>query len=127
MASWASVRKYADLFKATVNDEVKVFTPRKAVPVIHLDDDGERKATPMMWGFSENRHAHPRVPKHMHARGETVDTKTTWREAFNQRRGLTWASTFNEGEEVPTFYDDGTPTGGRGHASGPSSGKTGSR
>ncbi len=111
MASWAQVHDYADLFKAAVTEEVKVFRPRSAVPVVHLNDYGERVATPMMWGFSEDRDAEKRVPRHMHARGETVDAKSTWREAFHKRRGFTWAQTFNEGEELPILDDDGNPTG----------------
>lgn len=51
-----------------------------------------------------------RKPKHMHARGETVDQKSTWSDAFRYRRGFTWAHTFNESEEVPVLYDDGTPS-----------------
>lgn len=111
MASWSDAREYADLFKATVNDDVKVFTPMKAIPVVHLDDDGERMVTPMTWGFTDRRADGRRIPKHMHARGETVDSKTTWSDAFRYRRGFTWAYSFNEGEEVDVTYDDGTPTG----------------
>lgn len=111
MASWSEVRDYADLFGASVNDAVKVFTPMSAVPVIHLNTGGDRIITPMTWGFTDRRPDGRRTPKHMHARGETVDTKTTWSDAFRYRRGITFAKTFNEGEEIPVTYDDGTPNG----------------
>jgi len=55
MASWAQVHEYASLFGAQVNDEAKVFTPMKAVPVVHLNDNGDRIVTPMMWGFTDRR------------------------------------------------------------------------
>lgn len=111
MASWADARDYADLFKATVNDAVKIFTPMKAIPVVHLDAEGDRMVTPMTWGFTDRKPDGRRTPKHMHARGETVDTKTTWSDAFYHRRGFTFAYSFNEGEDIATTYDDGTPTG----------------
>ena len=112
MASWAEVHDYANLFSAKINDEVKVFTPMKTVPAAHLiDNEGERVVTPMIWGFTDRRPDGRRSPKHMHARGETIDSKVTWSEAFRYRRGVTFAKTFNEGEEVPILHDDGSPSG----------------
>jgi putative SOS response-associated peptidase YedK len=36
----------------------------------------------------------------MHARGETLDVKPTWKHAFEHGRGVVWASRFNIGEEI---------------------------
>jgi putative SOS response-associated peptidase YedK len=111
MASWAQVVEYADLFKATPNDDVRVFTPMRAVGVIHLNEAGDKVITPMTWGFTDRRADGRRTPKHMHARGETVDSKSTWADAFRYRRGIAFAATFNEGEEIPIIDDAGNPTG----------------
>lgn len=112
MASWAEVHAYADLFGASVNDSVRVFTPMRAAPVVHLHaPSGERLITPMTWGFTDRAPIGRRSPKHMHARGETVHRLPTFREAFAQRRGITFAKTFNEGKEIPVVDDAGDPTG----------------
>jgi putative SOS response-associated peptidase YedK len=112
MASWAEVVEYANLFGASVNDSERLFTPMRAVPVVHLNDgQPPRLATPMVWGFTDRKRNGFRVPKHMHARGETVDRLPTFAEAFRYRRGITFAKTFNEGKEIDVLYDDGTPNG----------------
>src|SRR5262249_49805972 len=113
MASWAEVYEYANLLGAKPNDDVKTFTPMRGVPVVHLNEAGDgRLVTVMGWGFTD-RAADPRKRrvKNMHARGETVNSKTTWSDAFRYRRGITWAKTFNEGEEIEVQFDDGTPAG----------------
>lgn len=113
MASWAEVYEYANLLGASSNDDVKTFTPMRAVPVVHLNEakDG-RLVTPMGWGFTDrSSDRKKRRVRNMHARGETVNSKTTWSDAFRYRRGITWAKTFNEGEEIMVQFDDGTPAG----------------
>lgn len=110
MASWQEVHDFSDLLKARVNDEVRVFTPMRSVPVVHLDRNGDRIVTPMSWGFTDRKPEGRRTPKHMHARGETVHQLRTFREAFHYRRGVTFVKTFNEGKEIPTMKA-GAPTG----------------
>lgn len=116
MLSWREVVEFSRLLTdigATRpgNDEVTTFTPMRAVPVVHPDGGGQRIVSPMVWGFTDRAAGGRRIPKHMHARGETVHALRTFREAFHQRRGVTWIRTFNEGREVPTLYSDDTPTG----------------
>ena len=117
MASWAEVHQYSSLLQARPvetampNDEVRVFTPMRAVPVVHLGPEGERVATPMIWGFTDRNPSGRRIPKHMHARGETVHKLPTFRNGFERRRGLTFVKSFNEGLEVPLTFEDGTRTG----------------
>lgn len=65
MASWSEVHEFSDLMKARVNDEERVFTPMRAVPVVHLDGDGNRIITPMSWGFTDRRPEGRRTPKLM--------------------------------------------------------------
>ena len=111
MASWAEVHAYSSLLSARKNDdEERTFTPMRSVPVVHLDADGARVISPMVWGFTD-RAPERRRPKHMHARGETVHQLPTFREAFRRRRGITWINTFNEGLEVPVLFTDDTPAG----------------
>lgn len=74
-------------------------TPMRTANILHLNDDGERVMTKMRWGFSKAGSPSPR-PDHMHACAETIDTRPTFRESFERRRGLCFVRTFNEGEEV---------------------------
>ncbi len=112
MSSWSEVHAFSSLMSARLNDDVEVtFTPMRSVPVVHLNAEGDRVISPMVWGFTDRRADGRRVPKHMHARGETVHQKPTFAEAFRRRRGVTWIKTFNEGLEVPVQFTDGTPAG----------------
>ena len=111
MASWREVHAFSNLFAARVDDEVRTYTPMRAVPVVHLDAGGERIITPMIWGFTDRSGDGRRVPKHMHARGETVHQLRTFTEGFHLRRGIAFAKTFNEGREFSLTYEEGTRTG----------------
>jgi putative SOS response-associated peptidase YedK len=111
MASWAEVYAYASLIGASANDSVRVFTPMRSNPVVHLDETGARRVTVMGWAFTDRKPQGRRIPKHMHARGETVHRLPTFADAFRFRRGITWVKSFNEGEEVDVLYDDGAPNG----------------
>ncbi len=112
MASWAEVYEYANLLGAKDNDEVRTFTPMRGVPVVHLNEQGDRIVTVMGWGFTDRKpDQKKRLVKNMHARGETVDRLPTWIDAFRHRRGITFANSFNEAEEIATQFDDGAPTG----------------
>jgi putative SOS response-associated peptidase YedK len=80
---------------------IETITPMRFAQVIALDGNGERKSVAMRWGlippFAEDaKQAKP----HIHARAETIDSKSTFRDSFLNRRGLIVVSTFNEGEEV---------------------------
>lgn len=110
MASWREVHDFSDLLQARIDDEVRVFTPMRAVPVVHLDGNGDRVVTPMTWGFTDRTAEGRRIPRHIHARGETVHQLRTFREAFHARRGVTFVKTFNEGREIPTMKS-GAPAG----------------
>ena len=111
MASWAEVVEYSQAFSASPNDVVFTRTPMRTCGVVHLGPNGERLVTPMFWGFTDRKLDDRRAVKNMHARSETVDTKSTWRDAFRYRRGFTFAKSFNEGKELPVFDVDGDPTG----------------
>lgn len=111
LASWREAREFAGLAAARADDEVVTFTPMRAVPVVHLGPGGLRAVTPMVWGFTDRGAAGRRLPKLMHARGETVHQLRTFAEAFRLRRGITFIRTFNEGQEIPLTYQDGTRIG----------------
>ena len=111
MASWAEVHEYASLIGARENDEVRKYTPMARVGVVHVGENEDRLVTPMVWGFTDRAPLGRRSIRNMHARGETVDTKQTWADAFRYRRGITWARSFNEGKEHLIFDEDGDPTG----------------
>ena len=93
--AFANLTRLREAFGIDAPDEA--FTPMRFAPVVALDGNGARKAVPMRWGLV--RDASDTKP-HIHARAETIDTKPTFRESFEKRRGILLASTFNEGEEV---------------------------
>jgi putative SOS response-associated peptidase YedK len=80
---------------------VTVSTPMRISKVIRLGEDGKPEMVKMRWGFSKHGAASPK-PDHMHARGETVDSKPRFCDAFGERRGILMVETFNEGEELPS-------------------------
>lgn len=69
---------------------------------MRLNATGERELASMRWGFAGKDDANPAKPKHMHARGETVDRLRTFAHAFAHNRGILMVHTFNEGEELPS-------------------------
>lgn len=77
----------------------ELHTPGRWANVIHLGSDGRRIVTPMLWGWPKA--AGRGKGLHIHARGEEIDTRPTWAEAFRQRRGIILVASFNEGEELP--------------------------
>lgn len=107
MLTWSQLVEYSSFIPSTPGEGQRTYTPMNALPVIHLDEDGQRVVRPMVWGYTNRLTAGQRTPRHMHARGETVDR--TFATAFRFRRGIVVAKTFNEGEEIPVSYHDGVP------------------
>jgi len=101
MYSWREMHGQLASFTAAPEDTIQTVTPMRFASVIRLNDAGEREAVQMRWGFSKGDAASPGArPDHIHARGETIDVKPTFREAFQERRGLLIVRTFNEGKEI---------------------------
>src|SRR5262245_56325009 len=69
--------------------------------VMRLDENGRRELALMRWGFSKPR-ATVFKPDHMHARGESIDSRPRFCDAFGERRGILLVETFNEGERLPS-------------------------
>lgn len=78
---------------------IKFATPMRMAEVIRLGEDGRRENLRMRWGFSKPGQASFK-PDHMHARSETVDSRPTFSESFEERRGVLVVHSFNEGEEL---------------------------
>jgi putative SOS response-associated peptidase YedK len=78
---------------------VTVSTPMRMASIMRLGEGGERELVPMRWGFCKPRSAVFK-PDHMHARGETIDSRPRFCDAFGERRGILMVETFNEGERL---------------------------
>jgi putative SOS response-associated peptidase YedK len=112
MYSWAEIHAFSSLIGSGSdgggghsagdgNDAPETVTPMRSAHVIRLNEVGKRETVPMRWGFIDRASATPFArPRHMHARGETVDRLPTFAAAFAHRRGLVAVKTFNVGEEV---------------------------
>jgi hypothetical protein len=101
MASWQEVHAFSRPIVAGASpDEVIVATPMRFAKIMRLNASGERELVSMRWGFAGKDDATPSRPKHMHARGETIDKKPTFSHAFAHGRGILLVHTFNEGEEL---------------------------
>jgi putative SOS response-associated peptidase YedK len=77
-------------------------TPMRFATVLRLGAAGVREIARMRWGFlpADAPDQALVATKFIHARGETVDTKPTFRDAFAHRRGLVIVDSFNEGKEI---------------------------
>jgi putative SOS response-associated peptidase YedK len=105
MMSWSEVHDLSDLVGRTATEEGRdkedFTTPMRFAEVIYLDAAGKRRTGRMRWGFSDLNATTPiERPKHMHARGETIDQLPTFRGAFANARGIVLTKTFNIGEEL---------------------------
>lgn len=101
MAEWSEVVAFSQPLVAIPEGRpVTVSTPMRTAKVIRVGEDGRRELVPMRWGFSKPENPSFK-PDHMHARGETIDTRPTFADAFAERRGIVLVATFNEGEEQP--------------------------
>lgn len=102
MATWAEVVAFSRPLTATPEDTpVTVSTPMRLAKVLRIGEDGDRELAPMRWGFSKPENPSFK-PDHMHARAETIDTRRTFAEALEERRGIVLVETFNEGEQLPS-------------------------
>ena len=106
MVSWSEVHDLSDLAGRTdaedSRDKEDFTTPMRFAEVIYLAPSGGRQTARMRWGFSDLKATTPSErPKHMHARGETIDELPTFRGAFAKARGIVLTKTFNIGEEQP--------------------------
>jgi len=106
MMSWSEVHDLSDLVGRTDSEDSRdkedFTTPMRFAEVIYLAPSGTRRTARMRWGFSDLKASSPiERPKHMHARGETIDELPTFRGAFTNARGIVLTKTFNIGEELP--------------------------
>lgn len=100
MMTWAAYVTLADIIGAP-KSAVETVTPMRDAFVITLDDQRQRKSVRMRWGFVPRGDKNPNAgPRHIHARAESIDTKITFADSFQRRRGLIVVETFNEGEEI---------------------------
>jgi putative SOS response-associated peptidase YedK len=100
MLDWGTLASLAEMH-VVFGGPVETVTPMRFATIVRLDDDGIRETARMRWGFARMSANDPVArPDHIHARAETIDSKPTFRESFEQRRGLLIVKTFNEGEEI---------------------------
>jgi putative SOS response-associated peptidase YedK len=103
LASWRDVVDFSQPITedASEGGEEEGSTPMRGATVIRLDEERERTATRMRWGWSKaglgDKHQRPDF---IHARAETIDRLPTFREAFAMRRGILVVKTFNAGEKL---------------------------
>lgn len=99
MATWKEVVAFSQPLVAIPEGPVTVSTPMRMAKILRLDESGRRELVPMRWGFCKPRSAVFK-PDHMHARGETIDSRPRFCDAFGERRGVLLVETFNEGERL---------------------------
>lgn len=102
--SWKDVHAFSQpLTVDAASEQLDTSTPMRGAKIIVSNEDGKRELVTMRWGFPGAKATRPNEPpKHIHARGETVDTLPTFAECFADRRGILPVYTFNEGEELPS-------------------------
>jgi putative SOS response-associated peptidase YedK len=100
MMSWGELVRLADFIGAP-DSAAEVVTPMRFAHVLCRGEDGTRQHLKMRWGLVPPWEKDPASgTRFLHARGESLDEKRTFKEAFLHRRGLLIVKTFNEGEEV---------------------------
>jgi len=110
MFSWRQVVDFSQPLTGERYEDKETVTPMRLATVIRLNEEREREATRMRWGWPKPNSKVDR-PEYIHARAETIDVKPTFREAFERRRGILVVKTFNEGKEItPTKTDQYTVT-----------------
>jgi putative SOS response-associated peptidase YedK len=100
MLDWGTLASLTEMH-AVFGGPVETVTPMRFATVVRLNEDEIRETARMRWGFARMSANDPvSRPDHIHARAETIDSKPTFRESFERRRGLLIVKTFNEGEEI---------------------------
>jgi putative SOS response-associated peptidase YedK len=100
MASWAEVVRAARLIPSTpvpdANDHIVTYRPYSQLPVIIWNSETKRREViRMRWGLPDAKNWE--TLKHIHARGETIDTKRAFAPLFlGGRRGIVLMNDFNE-------------------------------
>ena len=104
LIGWENLVRISDLIGKPGDggdERVETITPMRFANVVTLDASGQRVSVRMRWGlvppWAEDQSF---GTKHIHARSETIDQKKTFRDAFENRRGILITKTFNEGEEI---------------------------
>ena len=78
------------------NDRVVTYRVMDNLPVIVWDRvEGKRRVVPMRWGWPRPDY-HWKIPRHIHARGETIDKKLFAAVFREGQRGIVAMRTFNE-------------------------------
>ena len=101
IASWQEVHAFSQPLTSKPGDEEIVFTPMRFPKIMRPNAEGQRELVPMRWGFAGRNDPTPNLPKHTHARAETIDKLPTFKHCFVARRSILMVHTFNEGEELP--------------------------
>jgi putative SOS response-associated peptidase YedK len=100
MLDWGALATLAEMH-SVFGGAVETVMPMRFATVVRLNDAEIRETARMRWGFVRMSANDPTArPDHIHARAETIDSKPTFRESFERRRGLLIVTTFNEGEEI---------------------------
>jgi putative SOS response-associated peptidase YedK len=116
MASWSEVVSFSQPLtrydvKESDNDRVITFRVMSNLPVIIWDKEArQRRVAPMRWGWPDPKNW--KIPKNIHARGETIDTTKLFASAFLEgQRGIVIVRTFNEAPDIlgPTVQHTITP------------------
>jgi putative SOS response-associated peptidase YedK len=89
------------------------YYPTNPVPVVRMDDQGERELVEMEWGFlpswwkPKNEKDKPKAYQRMcfNARSEDIETKSTYRSAFKSRRCLLPGVEFEEKKHMFSLPD----------------------
>lgn len=103
LSSWREVHAFSQPLVVKGNgEEVVVSTPMRFANIMQLNAAGARELVPMRWGFAGKDDSNPARPKHMHARGETVDRLPTFAQAFALSRGILMVHTFTRARSCRT-------------------------
>jgi putative SOS response-associated peptidase YedK len=72
MASWRQVVRFTQpLTEDPQSDQIAVYRPMSALPVIIFDREAkQRRIVPMRWGFPHPKN--PKIPQPIHARAESI-------------------------------------------------------
>lgn len=101
MMAWSTLVELSDLIGSVEHGPTETATPMRVASIIRLDKNGRRIVARQRWGLVPPGSRDPSIgTQFIHARGETIDTRPTYRDAFLHRRGLLVVRTFNEGKEI---------------------------